>query len=230
MTTSVIGTFNDARGVERAKAALREAGLDIKQLDALSGGEDVVRRIVGLGFSQGVAEDVGRVAREGKHLLVAHVSERDAQRASDLLTRLESESGGQGGTQAREAQRLQEVQEEFSVSKREVERGGVRATTRVTETPVEETVALHEERVDAHREPADRPLRPEEAQEAFREREVELTGKAEQARVHKEARVTGEVVLEKQSGQHEETIRDTVRGTRVDVEKTSSEPPPRSKR
>jgi len=230
MTTPIIGTFNDVRGVEKAKAALREAGLNIKQFDALSGGEDVARRIVDLGFSQGVAEDVGRVAREGKHLLVAHVSEQDAQRATDLLTRLESESGRQSGTQAREAQRLQEVQEEFSVSKREVEQGGVRASTRVTETPVEKTVTLHEEHVDAHREPADRPLRPEEAQEAFREREVELTGKAEQARTHKEARVTGEVVLEKQSGQHEETIQDTVRGTKVDVEKTGSEPPPRSKR
>lgn len=230
MTTPIIGTFNDVRGVEKAKAALREAGLSIKQFDALPGGEDVVRRIVDLGFSQGKAQDLGRVAREGKHLLVAHVSEQDAQRATDLLTRLESESGRQSGTQAREAQRLQEVQEEFSVSKREVEQGGVRATTRVTETPVEKTVALHEEHVDAHREPADRPLRPEEAQEAFREREVELTGKAEQARIHKEARVTGEVVLEKQSGQHEETIQDTVRGTKVDVEKTGSEPPPRSKR
>ena len=230
MTTPIIGTFNDVRGVEKAKAALREAGLNIKQFDALSGGEDVVRRIVDLGFSQGKAEDVGRVVREGKHLLVAHVSEQDAQRATDLLTRFESESGTPSGTQAREAQRLQEVQEEFSVSKREVEQGGVRANTRVTETPVEKTVTLHEEHVDAHREPADRPLRPEEAQEAFREREVELTGKAEQARIHKEARVTGEVVLEKQSGQHEETIQDTVRGTKVDVEKTGSEPPPRSKR
>jgi stress response protein YsnF len=230
MTTPIIGTFNDVRGVEKAKAALREAGLNIKQFDALSGGEDVVRRIVDLGFSQGKAEDVGRVVREGKHLLVAHVSEQDAQRATDLLTRFESEFGRQSGTQAREAQRLQEVQEEFSVSKREVEQGGVRANTRVTETPVEKTVTLHEEHVDAHREPADRPLRPEEAQEAFREREVELTGKAEQARIHKEARVTGEVVLEKQSGQHEETIQDTVRGTKVDVEKTGSEPPPRSKR
>ena len=230
MTTPIIGTFNDVRGVEKAKAALREAGLNIKQFDALSGGEDVVRRIVDLGFSQGKAEDVGRVVREGKHLLVAHVSEQDAQRATDLLTRFENESGTPSGTQAREAQRLQEVQEEFSVSKREVEQGGVRANTRVTETPVEKTVTLHEEHVDAHREPADRPLRPEEAQEAFREREVELTGKAEQARIHKEARVTGEVVLEKQSGQHEETIQDTVRGTKVDVEKTGSEPPPRSKR
>jgi hypothetical protein len=150
MTTPVIGTFNDARGVERAKAALREAGLDVRQFDALSGGEDVVRRIVDLGFSQGKAQDVGRVAREGKHLLVAHVSEQDAQRATDLLTRSESESGGQGGAQAREAQRLQEVREEFSVSKREVEQGGVRATTRVTETPVEETVTLHEGGRDGH--------------------------------------------------------------------------------
>ena len=66
MTTPIIGTFNDVRGVEKAKAALREAGLNIKQFDALSGGEDVARRIVDLGFSQGVAEDVGRVAREAE--------------------------------------------------------------------------------------------------------------------------------------------------------------------
>ncbi len=50
------------------------------------------------------------------------------------------------------------VQEELQVGKREVERGGMRIYSRVTERPIEETVRLHEEEVSVARRPVNRPL------------------------------------------------------------------------
>ena len=49
------------------------------------------------------------------------------------------------------------VEEDISISKREVERGHVRIYSRVTEHPVEEAVRLREEKVTVERRPVDRP-------------------------------------------------------------------------
>src|SRR4051812_21982356 len=52
--------------------------------------------------------------------------------------------------------RAEVVQEELQVGKREVERGGVRVHTHVTETPVQEQINLREEHVDVERRPVNR--------------------------------------------------------------------------
>jgi stress response protein YsnF len=91
-------------------------------------------------------------------------------------------------------------------------------TSSVSEVPVEETVTLREEKVEAERKNVDRELSPEEAEAAFQGRTVEATGTSEQAEVTKQARVVGEVSIGKQTKEREETVRDTVRRTEVDVE------------
>jgi uncharacterized protein (TIGR02271 family) len=106
------------------------------------------------------------------------------------------------------------VEEELRVGKREVERGGVRVESRVTETPVEEQVHLREERVHVERRPVDRPAGEAE----FREGTLEVSERAEEAVVAKEARVVEEVVVGKEVAERTETIRDTVRRTDVEVE------------
>ena len=113
---------------------------------------------------------------------------------------------------------MQAVEEELSVGKRKVATGGVRVTSSVSETPVEESVTLREEQVEAKRRPADRKLSPEEAEAAFEGKTVELLGTSEEATVRKEARVVGEVALGKQVAEREETVKDTVRRTEVEVE------------
>jgi stress response protein YsnF len=55
-------------------------------------------------------------------------------------------------------------------------------------------------------------------EDAFRERTVEAQANSEEAVVSKTARVTGEVVVEKDAEQRTETVSDTVRSTKVDVE------------
>jgi stress response protein YsnF len=118
------------------------------------------------------------------------------------------------------------VEEELSVGKREVTGGGVRVTSLVEERPVEETVGLREEKVEADRRPADRELSAEEAEAAFEEKTVEMMGTREEAEVSKTARVVGEVSLNKQTNEREQTVRDTVRRTEVEVE----EPEPSSRK
>ncbi len=120
---------------------------------------------------------------------------------------------------------VQQVEEELSIGKREVATGGVRVTTSVSERPVEETVTLREEKVEAERRPADRKISPEEAEAAFQGKTVEMLGTREEVEVSKQARVVGEVAVGKQAEEREETIQDTVRRTEVEVEEIGTEAP-----
>ena len=115
------------------------------------------------------------------------------------------------------SKKLQEVEEELKVGKRAVAKGGVRIFTRMTEVPVTETVRLREEHAEVKRTAVDRPA-TEADFAAFKEGSIEVREMAEEAVVSKSARVTGEVEIGKTSTEREETIRETVRKTSVDVE------------
>ena len=122
------------------------------------------------------------------------------------------------------------VEERLVVGKREVDRGGVRVRSYVVSTPVEEQVTLRDEHVDVERRAVDRPIAAGE--EAFRERTLEMTETGEEAVVGKQAYVTEEIGLKKDVGQRTEEVRDTVRHTEVEVERTdaagvASKPPKR---
>ena len=117
---------------------------------------------------------------------------------------------------------VQQVEEELAVGKREVATGGVRVTTSVSEQPVEQTVTLREEKVEAERKPADRKLSAAEAEAAFQGKTVEMLGTSEEVEVSKTARVVGEVAVGKQVAEREETVKDTVRRTEVEVEKVGA--------
>jgi uncharacterized protein (TIGR02271 family) len=114
------------------------------------------------------------------------------------------------------------VEEEIQVGKRQVQRGGVRVYTHITETPVEENVQLREEHVTVDRHPVNRPVGEGEL-EAFREGTIEVTEVAEEPVIAKQARVVEEVVVGKEATQRTETVRDTVRRTDVEVEPISGE-------
>ena len=108
------------------------------------------------------------------------------------------------------------VKEELKVGKRQTTgKGGVRVYSRVTERPVDEAVQLREERVNVERRRVDRPAGPE----AFKEQTIEMTEIREEPVVSKEARVVEEVVVNKETTQRTEHVRDKVRQTQVEVEK-----------
>jgi uncharacterized protein (TIGR02271 family) len=128
-----------------------------------------------------------------------------------------STKGDGSGLTAGAAQKLQEIEEELKIAKRAVARGGVRIFTRMTEVPVSETVRLREEHADVRRSAVDRPA-TEADFAAFKEGSIEVREMSEEAVVSKTARVTGEVEIGKTATEREETVRDTVRKTKVEVE------------
>lgn len=109
------------------------------------------------------------------------------------------------------------VEEEIRVGKREVDRVGLRVSTRVEERPVEESVRLREEHINVERRAVDRPVAAADSA-AFREGAVEVHAQGQEAVVSKNARVVEEVVIAKTQSEREQTVRDTVKRTDVDVE------------
>ena len=220
MATSVISAF-DGETAGKVVEELLKAGFPERDVEVLDGGEDeIVAEIVGRGFAEadarGFAEEVGG----GKRLVAAKAPEAQVERAVAIMERHEAERGG-----ARErsggGETVQAVEEELKVGKRKVATGGVRVTTRVSERPVQRTVRLREEHVEADRREVDRVLSPEEAEAAFEEKTVEMTGTAEEAVARKEARVVGEVALGKRVEERSETVRDKVRKSEVEVEEVA---------
>lgn len=112
------------------------------------------------------------------------------------------------------------MEENLKVGKRVEEHGGVRVRSRIVERPVEEHVRLREEHVNVERQAVNRPLNEGDANQ-FQDREIELTERTEVPVVNKEARVVEEVRLTKDVTERDETIRDTVRNTEIDVDKLS---------
>ena len=175
--------------------------------------------------AKGYAEHVGR----GGTLVTVRATDQDAAQVEYILEHGEAQAAMAAPAAARTAapaatpmetgtgDTIQVVKENLVVGKREVEGGAVRVTSHVVETPVEQQVTLHDERVSVVRRPINRPLTGAAA-DAFRTRTLSASARSEEAVVGKEARVVEEIGLRKEATDHVETVRDTVRETKVDVE------------
>ncbi|MET0430352.1 MAG: YsnF/AvaK domain-containing protein [Microvirga sp.] len=108
------------------------------------------------------------------------------------------------------------VEEQLRVGKRDVSHGRVRVRSYVVETPVSGHVTLRDETVQLETRPVDRI--PAGDENLFRDRTIEAEERHEEAVVSKEARVKEELVIRKDIEERQETVRDTVRRTEVDVD------------
>ena len=109
------------------------------------------------------------------------------------------------------------AEEQLVVGKRLVNRGNTRVRRYVVETPVEQNVTLHSERVSIQRRPVTAGINT--ADTAFTDRVVEVTETDEEVVVGKTAHVAEEVVIRKEAADHVETVRDTVRREDIEVER-----------
>ncbi len=112
---------------------------------------------------------------------------------------------------------LQVVEEQINIGKRAVRRGKVRLHSYVVERAVSENVTLRDETVSIDRHAVDRPLAALGA-DAFKERTIEMEEVDEEAVVGKTARVVEEIGIRKEVTDRTETIRDTVRSTKIDID------------
>src|SRR3954453_16327352 len=193
---TVIATIDSAKMAQQLIDELLEAGFKDQDVEILDGDADArVAESVGRGFGRDDARGYAGAGSRGKTVVATRAAPEKAEKAAAIMERYEASTGARSPQEQRET--LQEVEEELSVGKRKVASGGVRVTTSVSERPVEKTVTLREEQVEVERRPADRKLKPEEAEAAFQDKTVEMLGTSEEAAVRKQARVVGEVALGK---------------------------------
>jgi len=168
------------------------------------------------GRSSGAGTTTATATTGSTAAATARTQQQTTTAANQTQTRA---TAAQGQTLAAgQQQAIPVVEEQLQVGKRAVQRGGLRVYSRVTERPVEENVTLRQERAVVERRPVDRPLTDAD-RNAFQERSVEGTERSEEAVVGKQARVVEEVVVGKQVEERNQTVRDTVRRTDVEVEK-----------
>jgi stress response protein YsnF len=188
-------------------------------------------------FGEDESDRYTYVAEKNSYVVTVHAqSMEDAQRAANILddygaldvNEKASEYGYSPNTSIANKQNMDlrsgndstsipVVEENIQVGKREVETGGVRLKSRIVEKPVEESLRLREEKVTVERTPVDRKATDADLTN-FQEQEIEITEHAEVPVVSKEARVVEEVKLNKEVEHRDETVKETVRKTEVDVE------------
>jgi stress response protein YsnF len=111
-------------------------------------------------------------------------------------------------------------EEELVVGKRKVEGARVRIYGRIVEKPVEQSVQLHDERIVVERRAVDRPV-----SDADRDTQTvtEIREIREEPVIGKQERVVEEVVVGRTGEDRTETVRDKVRRTEVEVERSGGE-------
>lgn len=251
MELTVVGVFDDASEAKKAVDKLISEGFSRDQIDMSahtaqtdtyeddyedSGVVEFFKNLFG-DDDDNDHRKYSRVGSRGSIVTVHAMTEDRAEDAADILDDCgalnvhdRAEQYGYGNRMAdvdtdydqTDGQNIKIIEENLKVGKQTVETGGVRLRSRVVSNPVEETVRLREERVYVNRNPVNRPATAGEL-DSFKEGEVVMTEHAERAVVAKEANVVEEVSVGKEVEDHDETIRETVRKTEVDVEQLGSD-------
>jgi uncharacterized protein (TIGR02271 family) len=249
MTITISGVFETIVEAREASARLEQAGIDqqfirVETGSSVRAGEEhedrrgFFEKLFGWGDEDYSSSYYDEAVRRGHSVLTVQLS--DEGRADDVSSILESSgaidvderveqwkatgyvapsrtaptsSGEGGGT-------MKSIQEDLKVGKRVVQKGRVRIHRTVTETPVEEQVSLRDERAVIERKHVDRPATEADLQTAFKDQDIEIRETTEEPVVSKSARVVEEVSVGKRSSERTETIRDSVRGTRIDIEES----------
>ncbi|AXC16311.1 hypothetical protein ACPOL_7119 (plasmid) [Acidisarcina polymorpha] len=213
---------NDEGSPTTSSSSIQAAGKNIGEkissfFHSLGGGDDKEQAYYEKSVTEGGALVAVTVEEDEEADEVAELLEEHGARHVD-----ESAAGGglartSSVADSEELTAIPIVEEQLVVGKREVERGGVRVYSRVTERPVEAEVALREEHVVVSRRPVNRAATAADFSNVNGD-VIELTETAEEAVVGKTSRVVEEVLVGKESTEHTEAVRDTVRRTEVDVE------------
>ena len=219
MTGFAIGLLESREAAQRVRGALIEAGSDEASVVIFGGeaGDGIAQELVKRGFAAERARLYAEAVGRGGVLVAAEAEDADAALAvMDRFDVKEPEELLERGGEE-QVERAQSVEEELRVGKEQTT-SGKRLVSSVSEREVEKPVTLREEEVEVERRREDRRLSPGEADRAFQEETAEVTATSERPVVSKEARVTGEVALSKQTGEREEVVRDTLRRKEVEVE------------
>ena len=242
MSKTVVGLFPHTQDAQAALKDLESIGIgrsSVQVMESDARGK-VMSSLTGAGVPQDDAQIYAEGVRRGSALVVGTVDDSKADEAVAILDRNNTIDIDKLGSRYRETgySRFDEtqaaytepdltterdlnkqitipiVEEQLAVGKREVQRGGARIHTFVTERPVEADVTLREEHVTVTRQAVNRPATDAD----FQNKDITLTETSEEAVVGKTSRVVEEVVVGKTATERTETVHDTVRRTDVEVE------------
>lgn len=242
MSKTVVGLFPHSQDAQAAMKDLEGIGVQRSSVQVMESDarNKVLSSLTGAGVPQDDAQLYAEGVRRGSALVVGTVDDNKADEAVSILDRNNTididklgsryrESGYKGydETQATYTEpdltnerdlnkqiTIPIVEEQLTVGKREVQRGGARIHTFVTERPVEENVSLREEHVTVSRHAVDRAATDAD----FQNKDITMTETSEEAVVGKTSRVVEEVVVGKTATDRTETVHDTVRRTDVEVD------------
>ncbi len=234
-TTTLICLFHHDNQAKAAMDDLQEAGVPASSITTLRGGESTTgMELTSLGIPSRDLEHLRKGLNDGGSIISVsappdHVSiverifgDHRAAKIDEMDNEMDTDAAVMPLAAAATGETvIPIVEEELTVGKRTVDQGGVRVYKRVVEIPAEQSVNLREEHVVIERNPVDRAATQADLA-AQGGRTIELTETAEEAVVAKNARVVEEVLIGKQTGEHTETIRDTVRRTEVELEELPS--------
>ncbi len=246
MAQTVIGLFKNETEAQTAIERLQQAGISRDQVDMARGSgrtettssdrdeENGITRFFKslFGSDSDDADRYSRMGNSGYTVVTVHAQSEDAaERAADILDdcgaadvdeNAREYAGNRPGISSdrtgNENATIERVEENLEVGKQEVERGGVRVRSRIIEKPVEENVRLREEHVRVDRQDVNRAVTDSDST-AFQDQDIELTERSEIPVINKEARVVEEIKISKDVTERNETVRDTVRNTEVDVDR-----------
>jgi uncharacterized protein (TIGR02271 family) len=237
-STSDTGRVNPVSGSERDENSVRRTS-DDRTVDPGGRNTNAITDFFNnlFGSNKDDADRYSRVAERSNAIVTVHAQSREeAERAADILddcgavdvderaaqygyANTRSEGTGERRDVSNErGTTIPRVEENLNVGKRTVEQGGVRVRSRIVEQPVEEHIRLREEHVHVERQPVDRPVSDADMRN-LREGDIELTERSEVPVVNKEARVVEEVKIKKDVTERDETIRDTVRNSDIDIDR-----------
>ena len=147
------------------------------------------------------------------------------ERAAQYTTEGAAGGAASNGRPASDEDTIRLAEESLAVGKRAVSGGTTRVRRYVVETPVEEQIALQDEKVVVDR----RPVTGGQPVANFTDKTIEMTEMHEEPVISKTTRVTEEVSLHKEVTDRVEKVRDTVRRDEVEVEQVpGTATPPRS--
>ncbi len=253
MTHTVIGLFDSRNEAETASQELVKNGFALESLDVsntktgrktmdtpTNTGNESVGDSIGNFFSSmfgsdsAEARNYSAAAGQTEAILTVQTDSSDkARKAAEILDKngavdvdernaRTQQNSAQTGKTVEGDMKIPVMEENLQVGKRTVETGGARIRSRIIEKPVEETIRLREEHVTVNRQPVNRAV-TEADMAAFKEGDIEITERGEQAVVSKEARVTEEISIGKNVTEREQVVTDTVRSTEVDVEQLNQD-------
>ena len=229
MSTTIIAMYDNADKAQQVADEVVRAGVSRDAVEVLQGNgtSSLVGRLTEHGVEEQEAAIYAEVIGKGASMVAVDAPDETAEDTREIMNRFGARDLdnllAEANPSPRELESVPVVEEQVSIGKRKVLRGGMRVTSTVSERPVEETVRLREEKVAVEQNRADRKLSPEEAEKAFQQKTVELTETDEEAVISKEARVVEEVSLRKTAAEREETVQTTARRTDVDVEKIDAD-------